>query len=222
MNIGFDVLTISLNAYARVVPGALTPISSVQYTAKSENGSNVLTAGNLADDGNPPDTQRNDSLYSGRITFQIVRSTVGVLRVELIAEDAAGFKSNSVLLPLQIIRTNLPPVLSQVIAPDSLRLAVQDTTIKIRVTAKDTNGLADIKSVYFDSYLPSGSPSQSNPILLYDDGTHGDAAAADGVFTREVLFPSTASLGTYRFEFRALDNLNAASNVLIHRMTVVQ
>jgi len=218
MNIGpvrnpEDVLTISINAYTRVVPGTLTPVSSVQYTFRNGNGSSILAAGSLLDDGNPPDTQRNDSLYSGRLTFQIVRSTVGVVRVELFAEDASGYKSNSAILPLEIVRSNQPPVLSNLVAPDTVHTSSQSTFL-VTVRATDPDGQADIRSVT--------RTTPSNLVLpLNDAGQNGDGVPGDGIFSETVLLSPPPPTGPYDFRFQAHDRSNVGSNVIIHRIIVL-
>ncbi|MBF8248409.1 MAG: hypothetical protein HW374_1209, partial [Bacteroidetes bacterium] len=209
----------------RVVPGTLTPVSSVQYIFRNGSGSSILAAGSLLDDGNPPDTQRNDSLYSGRLTFQIVRSTVGVMLVELFAEDGSGYMSNSAILFLRIVRLNRAPILSNLVAPDTVKLASQDQLLQLRVTANDSDGVSDIRRVSFSSFRPNGNPSSGNPFLMFDDGqvngTSGDLVLGDQVYSLRILLPATTEPGTYRFEFQALDLSSVVSNVIIHRIVVL-
>jgi len=229
MNIGpvrnpEDMLTISVNAYTRVAPGTLTPISSVQYIFRNGNGSSILAAGRLLDDGNPPDAQINDSLYSGKVTFQIVRSTVGLFPVELFAQDAAGFRSNTSILSVRIVRLNRGPILSNLVAPDTVKLSSGDQLIQLRVTANDSDGVADIRRVSFNSYKPDGSPSSGNPFQMLDDGptggTSGDLQAGDQIYSLKILLPASTPPGGYRFEFQALDRSNLNSNVIVHQILV--
>ncbi len=219
MNIGpvrnpDDVLTISLNAYARVVPGTLTPVSSVQHIFRNGNGSRILTAGSLLDDGNPPDTQLNDSLFSARVTFQTVRSTVGVMLLELFADDASGYRSNSAILPLEIVRSNQPPVLSNLVAPDTVHTSSQSTFL-VTVRATDPDGQADIRSV-------TRTTPSSLVLQLNDAGQNGDQVPGDGIFSETVALSAATPAGPYDFRFQALDRSNAGSNVLIHRTVVLQ
>lgn len=221
-----DVLPISVNAFTIVVSGGVTPVSSVQFIARDEKGSNVLATGTLADDGNPPDSQINDSLYSGKVTFQILRSTVGVFPVELFAQDAAGFRSNSSILSVRIVRLNRAPVLSDLVAPDTVKLSSGDQLLQLRVTAKDSDGVADIRRVSFNSFKPDGSPSSQNPFQMFDDGqtggTSGDILAGDQIYSLKILLPAITEPGIYRFEFQALDLSNVGSNVIIHQILIVQ
>lgn len=136
--------------------------------------------------------------------------------------DVKGFASNTVMVPVQIIRTNQPPLLSDLQAPDTVRLASQDQLLELRVRASDPNGLDDIQRVVFNSFRPDGSASTGNPFQMFDDGdsNHGDARRGDGIFSLKIILPASTQTGTYRFEFQAFDKSNEGSNVIIHRITV--
>ena len=80
----------------------------------------------------------------------------------------------------------------------------------------DRQSLADVDSVYFNSYLPGGNPSSGNPFSMFDNGLPfdpqnpvavGDAVAGDGIYTLTIFLPSTASPGEYRFEFFGRDRV---------------
>lgn len=63
--------------------------------------------------------------------------------------------------------------------------------------------LTDIQKVRFPGY------ARPDTIKLYDDGSHGDAAAGDGTYTNR--FPGTLKEGAYSFHFRA-SGLTGGSN----------
>ena len=113
---------------------------------------------------------------------------------------------------------NIPPVISNtVIEPDTV--VVTDTTIIFTsVEAMDSNGVVDIKEVYFIVYNPDGSTSGAK-LLLYDDGNieeHGDLVAGDGIYSKLIQVNQENQKGTYRFEFQAEDRSGELSNIINH------
>ncbi len=129
-------------------------------------------------------------------------------------------KYSEVIDPVQ----NVPPIIRNLQAPDTLTLHQSDTLkIIISVEVYDPDGKDDIKNVYFNSYLPDGSPSRSNPIYLYDDGNlqmNGDYLANDGIYSRIIILPPTTPKGKYRFDFQAIDKKNETSNIISHNIVV--
>jgi hypothetical protein len=117
---------------------------------------------------------------------------------------------------------NVPPVISNLIAPDTVTIGSDTTFIQLNLDVEDANGLSDVLSVWFDSYLPNGNPSSQNPIALYDDGiSGGDVTAGDGKYSRIVILPPVGvTKGTYRWEFRARDRSGTLSNQIIHFLVV--
>ena len=220
-----DILPVKVAVFGRVSHQLGSPnISAVRFTVNREAGSSSLAIGELFDNGADPDRLKGDGIYSGRASFQIKRVEIGTYHIEVTAEDFKGYTSNTAILPLQIIRTNQPPVLSDLQAPDTIKLASQDQLLVLQVKASDPNGLEDVQRVVFNSFNPAGIPSASNPFQMFDDGdaNHGDATRGDGVYSLRIVLPSTTPTGTYRFEFQAFDKSNEVSNVIIHRITVRQ
>jgi hypothetical protein len=119
---------------------------------------------------------------------------------------------------------NVPPIVRNLQAPSVLNLHPTDTLkIILSIEAYDPDGREDIKSVFFNSFLPDGSPSRSNPIYLYDDGNYqanGDQQANDGIYSRIIILPPNTPKGTYRFEFQAIDKKNESSNIISHNLVV--
>jgi hypothetical protein len=134
-------------------------------------------------------------------------------RVEFYAEGNGGFFSNTSIQPLQIVRRNRPPVLSDLRAPDTVRTSAQSSFL-ITVRASDPDGLDDIRTV--TRTTPSGLVVQLN-----DRGVNGDAVAGDGIFTETVSLSPPPAPGVYEFRFQAFDRLNAGSNIIVHSVTVV-
>ncbi len=112
---------------------------------------------------------------------------------------------------------NLPPVISNLIAPDTVTIGSDTTFIQITLDVEDANGMNDVEFVRFDSFLPNGNPSSQNPIAMFDDGTHGDETAGDGTYSRIVILPPVGvSKGTFRWEFQAIDRGGESSNIIVH------
>jgi hypothetical protein len=185
--------------------------------------SSSLTEGTLHDDGIPPDINAHDNIYSGDVEFQIQRVFVGTLSINLWSESTAGYRSNTSVLPLQIIRINHPPVLSNLVVDSLISIkGINQKFFPIVIKAADPDGQSDVRIVYFNSYKPNGSPALGNPFLMYDDGningTSGDYAAGDEFYSLRVGLPTAA--GTYRFEFFAVDRSNDTSNAFIKNIVV--
>lgn len=119
---------------------------------------------------------------------------------------------------------NVPPIVRNLQAPDSLTLHPTDTLkIVISIEAYDPDGREDIQSVFFNSFLPDGSPSRSNPIYLFDDGNllaNGDLNANDGIYSRIIILPPNTPKGKYRFDFQAIDKKAELSNIISHFIVV--
>jgi len=112
---------------------------------------------------------------------------------------------------------NEPPVISNLIAPDTVAIGSDTTFIQITLDVEDANGLNDVEFVWFDSYLPNGNPSSQNPIAMFDDGTNGDVTAGDGTYSRIVILPPVGvTKGTFRWEFQAIDRSGESSNIIDH------
>ncbi|MCX8057178.1 MAG: hypothetical protein N3F03_06175 [Ignavibacteria bacterium] len=138
----------------------------------------------------------------------------------LILFSSCEKKYSEVIDPIQ----NVPPIVRNLQAPDTLTLHPTDTLkIIVSVEAFDPDGKEDLKNVFFNSYLPDGSPSRSNPIYLFDDGNlqaNGDLNANDGIYSRIIILPPNTPKGKYRFDFQAVDKKNEVSNIISHNIVV--
>lgn len=112
---------------------------------------------------------------------------------------------------------NVPPIISDLDLIDTIsRGEVFIFTIK----AIDSNGMADIKKVYFELFRPDGSividsRTGLTEFQMFDDGNlevYGDAIENDGIFSFKNLFGSTAQIGAWKFVFHAIDLSNSVSN----------
>ena len=158
----------------------------------------------------------SQSYLNGKYTIQyfIVNSND---KIVLAAEHSFNYNNNI---------ADIPPVVSNLLAPDTVsQLDTSIVPINVSIAASDSNGSKDIQIVFFNSFLPNGNPSSQNPIIMYDDGTHGDAIAGDGIYTATVQLPPKNSstpvpLGTFRWEFQAQDREKKTSNIIIHNIVI--
>ncbi len=167
----------------------------------------------------------NDSTFYGTPEFNIKRKDAGVFYVKIFSIDKSNFTSNEFYFNLNLYRGNRPPVISDLNAPDTVVLQTQTILIKITIKATDPDGENDIKTVYFNSFKPDGSPSSGNPFQMYDDGNSsgisGDDKAGDGIYSIIIQLPPNTQRGTYRFEFQAIDRAGAKSNIITHLLAVL-
>lgn len=173
-----------------------------------------LYDGILHDDGVTPDSVSADSVYSGTIPFSILRSQIGTFYVEMTAVDFYGNESNSIRLPLTIERLNQPPIISALNAPDTVHTSSSQSFL-ITVKATDPDGLQDIRSI-------TRTTPQGNVFSLNDSGLNGDELASDGTYTETVSLVPAPAPGSYAFTFQAHDRSNAASNIIVHTIVVLQ
>lgn len=121
-------------------------------------------------------------------------------------------------------QNNVAPIISNLNAPDSVKIDTVQTLIFLSVKAKDANGLNDIELVFFNSFIPpNGNPSSSNPFIMYDNGTNGDQTSGDGNYSLIVELPPppiVVAKGTYRWEFQARDRGKKLSNKIIHNLLI--
>jgi hypothetical protein len=127
---------------------------------------------------------------------------------------------SSVFDPVQ----NIPPVIKNVRAPDTLIVPGADTLkIVLSVDVSDANGREDVLSVFFNTFKPDGSPSSGNPFQMFDDGNvvaNGDLVKDDGTFSRIIILPPGTTKGKYRFDFQAIDKSDESSNIISHFMVL--
>lgn len=120
-------------------------------------------------------------------------------------------------------QANASPVVSNLIAPDTAEIGSVTLLIFLSIDVADSNGQNDIKTVFFNSFIPpNGNPSSSNPFLMFDDGTNGDVTANDGTYSITIqLPPQGVTKGVYRWEFMAKDRGNKLSNKIIHNINIL-
>jgi hypothetical protein len=201
-----DLLTIRGRGQVSVIhPDGTKGIGQVGYSMTSSQSSSLIVEGTLQDDGIFPDAIANDDVYSGFVSFQIRRVEVGQYSIVFWSESQTGFKSNTIILPLSIVRLNQPPIISDLVTPDTINILDQ-LSFKISLKVIDPNGQDDIKSVM--RFTPSGKV-----LKLF--------AKNDSVYTETVEVDPTTSIGPYLFRFCAVDRSNDTSNVLTKTIVIV-
>ncbi|NOY06482.1 MAG: hypothetical protein GXO82_07615 [Chlorobi bacterium] len=168
-------------------------------------------------------SQAMDSLQAD-LELHIRRGDVGVYEVEVTGWDTKGRSLNRLRSTFRVRNGSYAPVLTNLSAPDTV--IVPDTgfvLLDFQVTVTDSSGIKDIRRVQFNTFLPDGRPSSSNPFQMFDDGlaVHGDAVADDGIYSLRVQLPASTARGRYRFEFQAFDFGNLPSNIIIHFVEVI-
>jgi hypothetical protein len=179
-------------------PGGKQEISAVKYSVILDESSLILGEGFLHDDGVLPDQTADDSIYSGYAQIQFKRVTIGKLTLSIWSESQTGHISNTNLIPLFLVRLNHPPLISDLVAPNTISLS-SINTFMISLKALDPDGQADIQSVL--RFTPSGK------ILPLD-------AVNDSTYAEIVELVPRPDLGSYVFRFCAVDRSNDTSNIL--------
>jgi hypothetical protein len=211
-------------------PQGLSDIDTVQFRIFLPDGQEAENSPQvMADDGN---TTLSGDLVAGDGIFSSVLQlpTAGVAPIDFKLVFQAQDKSNSFSAPVEHVLTiafDNAPVISNLVAPDRVKInPTQTTKILLTIRVKDPQGLADIDTVQFRSFLPSGQEANNSPIQLFDDGKvdeSGDVRAGDGTYSRNIFLPSQGvTPGDFKFIFRAKDKSGLVSNTIEHILTVVE
>lgn len=190
-------------------------VGSLRYEIRQDGKTPLLGWGTLQASGVA-------GLWEARVLFDRKRGDVGDYRIDVFGWDDAGLAANGTHAKLRVTFGSKPPQILSVVAPDTVVLLLQPVVFTISAEVFDPSGPADIKQVFFNSFLPNGRPSSGNPFILRDDGqsASGDLTAGDGFYSIKVQMPAETQKGEYRFEFRALDYSSLSSNVYIHKIVV--
>jgi len=215
----------TINTLVSVKAFSAEGLPTVTATVLRPTGTTVVAEATLRDDGILPDQSARDSVYTGRIQFSVERSLVGRYRVRFAATNSAGAVSNALERALKLGRRNSPPTLSRLNAPDTLVLPPGDSLlIGMNITAADSDGIGDIREVFFRS-LDSSDPNRK--FFLRDDGgadrssPSGDERAGDGIYSIIVKLVDAPNVRrTFRFAFQAQDSFNDTSRTVLHYLTI--
>lgn len=196
-------------------------LKSAYYNLESPDGYEIFSKEALLDIKNPEtaDTSTGDGVYSGRVDLDS-NSLYGRYILTLFMENIEGeiIRGSVNTFVFDNGKGNHRPTIANVVAPDTLiRPTSGQLDFVISVEVFDTDGLNDIKKVYFNSYGPEFT---TEGIALWDNGENGDPIANDGIYSRGLRIESTNKLGDYRFEFKAEDRRKAESNIINHLITI--
>ena len=177
----------------------------------------------LFDDGAHDDGGVNDGTFAKSFSPALFNRGRGRYEVLFRARDNAGSLSNANIRRIEVTDrfVNDPPQVSGLQAPDLISRSAIPNTYVLSLIASDPDGRSDIQRVFFNTFLPNGNPSSSNPFSMRDDGQLGDATANDGRYSLTIEINNAAATGNYRFEFQAEDKQGVLSAKLIHSITVI-
>jgi hypothetical protein len=214
------ILTVTVRAQAAISStSGSAGIAGVNAAIIPSGATDPLMTVTLHDDGVSPDSIAGDGIYSALIQFTIPRSASGVYILKFAAIDNQGLTSNTEETPLFMVRDSHAPVLSNLIAPDSVLVPVGGSaTIPLYIRATDPDGQADIAQVYFRS-LDSSDPTQK--FVMNNDGS--DPGSVPGDSTYAVIVKATDSptvRKTYRFAFQAVNSFGDTSATILHSVTL--
>ncbi|GAB4300894.1 MAG: hypothetical protein Kow0098_28690 [Ignavibacteriaceae bacterium] len=181
----------------------------------------------LYDNGNPDngDLRANDAIYSNRFPLSQYYPN-GKYTIYYYITDLTGSTSLPAIHSFiyDNAQENFAPVISNLNAPDTVESIDEDLFILITIEAEDENGLIDIESVYFNSFLPPNytQGSSGNPFIMWDDGnaSHGDEVEGDGIYSIIVLVPAGTD-GRFKWVFQARDRGDKLSNEIVHFIEVL-
>lgn len=203
-------------------------LKSAYYNLESPEGINVFSNQAILDikDDLTGDDSTGDGIYSGRIPLDTTYLN-GSYKLDIFLENIQGgiFKAAGNSFFYFNGKANYEPKLSDLSAPDTIRLNNTDYRLFMSIKVEDGNGLSDIKRVYFTSYRPDNSIVFTYE--LKDDGNttaSGDETAGDGIYsiTINIIASQTTTPATRRFEFKAEDRLDAISEPINHFITITE
>ena len=162
------------------------------------------------------DVVKGDNIFSALVTMKSEYIN-GTYLISYFIEDKTGAvkKVASQTFVFDNGKANVAPVILSVSMPDTVEVPSAIAFI-IEASVSDSNGIKDIKEVYFTTVRPDQTSSGLRT-SLYDDGNYtenGDASSGDGICSRVVRIDSANQKGTYRFDFEARDRGGLVSPVV--------
>ncbi len=215
-----DTITITNKIEIKITDkDGLPDISFVRFVLRSPDNRDIFSK-EAFDDGANGDLVAKDGIFTSKFSFKVPRILTGAFTIESSSEDKSRLKSNSLITSFLISRLSQTPVISELIAPDSITLPLSGSKIiPMSITARDPNGQGDIKEVYFRS-LDSSDPLRKFFLLDNGNPANGDSIAGDGIYSIKIELPSSMTPKPYRFEFEAQDFTGLLSNKILHVLNV--
>jgi hypothetical protein len=171
------------------------------------------------------------NVFNGQAQFSISRAQAGKYRIQFSAKTTDGLQGNTLEMPLKLGRRNSVPRLLNLSAPDSISVPFGGSVIvQMTIAASDSDGLADIRQVYFRSLTSRDTVTR---FFMKDDGgldapqfpsfpRSGDESAGDGIYSIKVPVSITDTT-QYRlnvFAFKTEDVYGDTSATLAHNFRV--
>ena len=201
-------------------PQGLTDISEVIVHVRSDSGGSVIYNDLLYDDGayyHPGDGDliAGDGVFSNRFLPTEIVTPVqpGMYYFSFTASDKQQHESNTAE-KLVSFGENSAPYIELIDCPDSVSAATGE--IVLQVTVVDSDGVENIKKVWFES-RKQGTASTKYEGELYDDGEveHGDTIAGDAIFSIKLGIPFIiGKKGEYDLLFHAEDFADEMNTII--------
>ena len=167
-------------------------LSNVSLTVHESSGGDLIFSDSLYDDGGyffpeAGDVLAGDGVYANRFRAIDIskNSTQTEFIFKFIAFDEQNHKSQ-IWEYMVTFGENSPPVIMQIIAPDSF--SYRDANSIFSITVSDSNGIEDIVKAYFDiKDLTKGFTQFGQD--LYNDGdleNNGDMVEGDSIFSTRI------------------------------------
>jgi hypothetical protein len=216
-------ISASIRVNASVGSGTNQTVTAIIFRPNSINELQQLTL-----------SPSSGGVYSGQVQFSITRAQAGKYRIAISSRTSDGLVGNSIEMPLKLGRRNSLPLLQNVSMPDSVTLHPIDTLrIQFTATVSDSDGLADIREMFFQRI----SPPDPTKFQMKDDGNldppveigpqgggifvrSGDDIAGDGRYSFLIPLTPTATRRTNVFRFQAVDSFGDTSASIIDSLVV--
>ena len=197
-------------------------VDSIRMDAVPQGMSSVEKIYYLYDDGGAKHPYDGDIIaFDGLFTQSILWQPVSLTSAEYLLRFQAMRSGQSVGDALELMRRSgdlRAPVIQKIILPDTLASGFSGTQL-LQAIVVDSSGPGDVTRV---EVAGSAAGKASFDTLLYDDGTHGDVTADDGLFTLAVdrTFGARKN-GVYTMNFVAVDKAGQKSPVQTSLMAIL-
>jgi hypothetical protein len=205
------------------LPAGSQPLSAVTADLVDPVTGETIKSLALVRDTTIQDSSAGILHFTGTLSFTLPKSVSGRYTLRISASTGVATGTSVVERSVYFLRDNHPPVLSNLVVPDSVLVpAGGSANFVAKVTAYDPDGQSDIAQVFFVN-LDSSDPTHRYTLL--DDGSappsnSGDDVAGDGIYTITVTAPSSAKGKIYRFVFQATDAFGDTSASILHFLKI--
>ncbi len=212
-----------------------------QVSFEGFQGGSRMFWGECYNDGSRGDDVAGDSYFTLGFDSAYAAAKRGAYLLQFRAADLLDQQSE--LFEKEIFFENEPPLLGEVVIPDSVaKPSTGVTLVLMTIVVNDPQSLVDIEFVGFTSRTPDSTyANNGNPIPMVDNGlafypgqmqAYGDRVAADGIFsfTLPVYADAEAAQwdaqgrpvqeGWYEFTFHAEDKVGNGSDEIVKQFKI--